>query len=565
MTQLLVKSIADFSTTLTSKTAIGATTATLTSGIDADGVQLPTGVYGFTIDRNSTQKEHFTATLTGSALTDIKTVTRGTGVGTAGFIRTHRKGSEIVITDHVAIKRMMNVLDGTTSFDASTPLGYDGTATISTANQFATKDYVDSGILQGAADASTTVKGITKMSVAPVSASSPIAVGDNDGRVPTQSENDALVGTSGTPSSSNKYVTNDDTSVTPSASKVVRYDASGLLSASSIYTTSLAGETLAVGNPVAQSYYQTDGGVLYDAKTSVGSSLATGGGTVTLPITIAANSNRALVIFVAAYSLGSVSVPPAPLFGGAAMTAGNNNLSLTYDSTAHGSFYVLNPASGTTNITWALPASSGQGIIYSITAYSYYNVNTSAIDGSAYTVATSQSYTITNLASLVVTSCMGDAVPTGGSNNLNNQISVNTGGGKCQQLSGDGGQVVPIQANTFGATGGTWVYSISLKPATTASYGYVKKTSASTPTNIDQSNLYNSFMGFVSAITGGGTAGTTVTVAIGGIITGLTSLIPFTTYYLSNTSGTLSTTAGTNSKKVGVALSTTSLMIKQDN
>lgn len=227
MTQLLTKIIADFSTTLTTKTAVGATTATLTSGLDGDGIQLPTATYGFTIDRNNANKEYFTATLTGANLTSIKTVTRGTGVGTSGLVKTHRKGAEVIISDWVAMKRMLDILDGTTSLDASTPLGYDGTATISTANQLATKDYVDNGILQGAADASTTVKGITKMSVAPASASSPIAVGDNDGRIPTQGENDALVGTSGTPSSSNKYVTNDDTSETAVASKVVRYNSSG--------------------------------------------------------------------------------------------------------------------------------------------------------------------------------------------------------------------------------------------------------------------------------------------------------------------------------------------------
>ena len=54
------------------------------------------------------------------------------------------------------------------------------------------------------------ILGSTELSVAPVLASKPIAVGDNDTRVPTQAENDALVGTSGTPSSLNKYVTNDD-------------------------------------------------------------------------------------------------------------------------------------------------------------------------------------------------------------------------------------------------------------------------------------------------------------------------------------------------------------------
>lgn len=64
------------------------------------------------------------------------------------------------------------------------------------------------------ADASTTVKWPTKLSVAPVSAVNPIAVGDNDPRVPTQWENDALVGTNGTPSASNKFVTASDTNLT---------------------------------------------------------------------------------------------------------------------------------------------------------------------------------------------------------------------------------------------------------------------------------------------------------------------------------------------------------------
>lgn len=59
-------------------------------------------------------------------------------------------------------------------------------------------------------DASTSVKGNTRLSVAPVSSTIPIAVGDNDARVPTTGENDALVGTDGTPSSTNKYVTNSD-------------------------------------------------------------------------------------------------------------------------------------------------------------------------------------------------------------------------------------------------------------------------------------------------------------------------------------------------------------------
>ena len=45
----------------------------------------------------------------------------------------------------------------------------------------------------------------------------------------TEDQQDALAGTSGTPSATNKFVTNDDTSSTPVASKVVRYNSLGLL------------------------------------------------------------------------------------------------------------------------------------------------------------------------------------------------------------------------------------------------------------------------------------------------------------------------------------------------
>ena len=60
-----------------------------------------------------------------------------------------------------------------------------------------------------APDASTTVKGVSKLATAPASPTNPIAVGDNDPRVPTTDENDALVGnnTDIAVGSSNKFVT----------------------------------------------------------------------------------------------------------------------------------------------------------------------------------------------------------------------------------------------------------------------------------------------------------------------------------------------------------------------
>jgi len=47
---------------------------------------------------------------------------------------------------------------------------------------------LDNAILAGAGNASTTTKGISKLSVAPVSATEPIAVGDNDSRLVTAIE-----------------------------------------------------------------------------------------------------------------------------------------------------------------------------------------------------------------------------------------------------------------------------------------------------------------------------------------------------------------------------------------
>lgn len=88
------------------------------------------------------------------------------------------------------------------------------TATSSDLGNAASIEFVVDTYTAGGVDASTTVKGLSKLSSAPASPTNPIAVGDNDTRVPTQSENDALAGTSGTPSSTNPYVTDSDTRFT---------------------------------------------------------------------------------------------------------------------------------------------------------------------------------------------------------------------------------------------------------------------------------------------------------------------------------------------------------------
>lgn len=144
-------------------------------------------------------------------------------------------------------------VSATLTFDATKfPRVSDGTVSPTNDAEFATKKYVDGVVTAGAPDASVSTKGIAKMSVAPASAADPISVGDNDGRVPTQGENDALVGKSGTQVGTNdKFVdeamvwdgvsTDVSQAVQNSAQKVGEANATG--KANKIAQSFVAGKT----------------------------------------------------------------------------------------------------------------------------------------------------------------------------------------------------------------------------------------------------------------------------------------------------------------------------------
>jgi hypothetical protein len=65
-------------------------------------------------------------------------------------------------------------------------------------------------LVAGGVPATSSVLGISKLSLAPVTPSIPIAVGDNDPRMPTQAENDAMAGTGGVVGSGNRFITEQD-------------------------------------------------------------------------------------------------------------------------------------------------------------------------------------------------------------------------------------------------------------------------------------------------------------------------------------------------------------------
>jgi hypothetical protein len=182
------KIVADFETSLAAKIAVGGTTGTLVSNTDDDGVALATGIYYFTIDGNNSSKEHIKCTNTAGALTNVYSVSRQ-GVETSGTVREHRVGAKVVMTD------------------------------------FATyKTYIDELTLAGAAEASTSAKGIVEEATsAEIDAGTDVGstgarlyINPNrmfnstyGGNMPSTDQKAALAGTSGTPSVSNKYVTAD--------------------------------------------------------------------------------------------------------------------------------------------------------------------------------------------------------------------------------------------------------------------------------------------------------------------------------------------------------------------
>ena len=161
-TKLPAVLLADLSIALASEISIAGTTATLSSNIDRDNVAIPDGLIYLTLDSSNSSKEHIQAIKTGTALTSIFSVSRQ-GVLTSGVLRKHRIGAGVALTDFATIKFLTDLLKGTTNLDSTTPLTYDGTATISNSNSLATKTYVDGVAVAGAPNASTTVKGIVEL------------------------------------------------------------------------------------------------------------------------------------------------------------------------------------------------------------------------------------------------------------------------------------------------------------------------------------------------------------------------------------------------------------------
>ena len=554
MATLTGKIVADFTTSLAAALAVGATSGTLQSATDDDGVALPSGRYFFTIDGSNSSKEHISCSLSGTALTSIKSVSRQ-GVETSGTVRAHRLGATVTITDFAHILQINNLVNGTTDLDSSDPLKYDGTATISDNNALATKAYVDGVAIAGSPDSSTSVKGIGRVSVAPASAATPIFVGDNDPRVPTQDENNALVGTSGTPSTSNKFVTNDDTTGTGS---LLRLSALG----GEIYEkTFTAGENITAGQPLHYSEYAQLNPITVDASTSAHSFSA--GATHNLSVTIANQSNRLLIVDLECDGGATIS---SVTYNGVSMTLIDSQAAPASGNIVR-SYRLIAPTVGTANVTVTTSGGSIPSFGLAIMATSYYNVDQTtpveATDKSSTSGGGTFSHSISTLtagalvhAAYAFNQTSGTSTITfdsvSGLNAIN--IASSFGAAKARSPVSETVQSVTVD-NTHSASVNRAVLLLAIKPSEAQS-PRVQKASATTGTAFAE--LKQNFVGFAKETI---TAGNTIKVQTGGIITGLSGLSIGKYYYIQDTAGNLGLSAGTVSKIACKAISATSAVI----
>lgn len=141
MASKIPSSPADVELQLSTAISIGATTFSVASANDDDGVALPSAIYCFTIDNGSSNKEYLMGLLNGTDVTAVKSVSRQ-GVETTGAVRPHRVGSPCIITDFATIQRVAGALNGTVDLDGANPIGYDAEPSLADRKDLATVGYV---------------------------------------------------------------------------------------------------------------------------------------------------------------------------------------------------------------------------------------------------------------------------------------------------------------------------------------------------------------------------------------------------------------------------------------
>jgi len=133
--------IADVELQLSTSIAVGGTSFTLASATDDDGNALPAGMYCFTVDSGTSNKEYLMGQLNGTAVTGVSRISRQ-GAATSGAGKAHRVGAPVILTNFAALQRVADILRGQITLDSANPIKYDGEPTLSDNAELATVGYV---------------------------------------------------------------------------------------------------------------------------------------------------------------------------------------------------------------------------------------------------------------------------------------------------------------------------------------------------------------------------------------------------------------------------------------
>lgn len=331
------------------------------------------------------------------------------------------------------------------------------------------------------------------------------------------------------------------------------------LSTKSLKYIGVAGESITAGNAVVANYYFSDGGITYDNKSTRNTNISSTGGTDTFSYTVGSGSNRILIVYLAiAGSGGTTPTPTSVTYNGTTMTAGNSQSQGANQKLF--SYYLLSPSTGANNVVITMPSAPVDQYI-SVAVQSYSNVGSVETSQGSTSAGSSisTSYTVNTLGTLISSAVGygGTISPTGNSYNNNQYSGTNT---YTAINSGDSGLLFTTGSQTVSWNPGWNLVAIGLIPFTTvSSFSGIFKASASSNQNTAGVNRYTNFIGFANESV---SIGQNVGITVSGYFGGLSGLSANKIYYLSNTDGSISTTPGTNSKKVGISVSTTEILLK---
>jgi hypothetical protein len=140
--------IADLELQIATAIGVGDESFTLASATDDDGNALPAGIYCFTVDNGTSQKEYLLGQLNGVNVTEVKSVSRR-GVETTGAARKHRIGAPALVTNFATLQRVADILRGVLPLNGASPIAYDTEPTLSDNKELATVGYVLSVVTGG--------------------------------------------------------------------------------------------------------------------------------------------------------------------------------------------------------------------------------------------------------------------------------------------------------------------------------------------------------------------------------------------------------------------------------